>query len=87
MVLRVLALVSVVSIFGVGCGGGEVPEGSADVSEQPGQVSAELIKSCGEVIGKVCTPESVIGCVMPDGAIAECLCQQKPANKWVCWVE
>ncbi|MFP2903983.1 hypothetical protein ACLESD_02685 [Pyxidicoccus sp. 3LFB2] len=75
---------SVVSIFGVGCGGGEVPEGAADVSEQPGQVSAELVKPCSDVIGKVCRPESVIGCVMPDGAFAECFCQQVPSNKWVC---
>ncbi|WP_164007497.1 hypothetical protein [Pyxidicoccus trucidator] len=86
MFLRVLALASVVSVFGVGCGGGEVPEGAEGVSQPEQSSSSELVSTCESLQGKTCSPEREIGCTWTSGAPGECYCQNIPFNKWVCWV-
>ncbi len=83
MFLRVLAIASVVSVFGMGCGGGEVTEGT-EGGEQPGQDSAELISSCDTLQTRRCTPGAETGCQWPNGTFGECFCQEIPHNTWVC---
>ncbi|RKG83221.1 hypothetical protein [Corallococcus terminator] len=84
MVLRALAFASVVSIFGLGCGGEPMPEGSEEIS-QPQQQSSELASSCEAIIGKFCRPDTFTGCTWSNGAEAECDCQYPPFNKWTCY--
>ena len=80
MFLRGLAMVAVVSVFGLGCGGAEVTEGT----EQLGQDSAGLLQSCETLQTRRCTPGAETGCQWANGTFGECFCQEIPANKWVC---
>ncbi|MFP2904379.1 hypothetical protein ACLESD_04855 [Pyxidicoccus sp. 3LFB2] len=80
MLLRGLAMFAVVSVFGMGCGGAEVTEGT----EQLGEDSAELAYSCEVLQTRRCTPDAVMGCNFADGTPGDCFCQAIPHNKWVC---
>ncbi|NMO20370.1 hypothetical protein HPC49_36820 [Pyxidicoccus fallax] len=86
MSLRGLAMFAVVSVFGMGCGGAEVTEGT-ETGEQLGQGSAELIQSCEYLSGRHCRPETEIGCQWANGTIGYCFCQNIPFNDWVCMTE
>lgn len=80
MLLRGLAMFAVVSAFGMGCGGAEVPE----EAEQLGQDSAALLQSCETLQTRRCTPDAEVGCQWADGAYGDCFCQNIPFNTWVC---
>ncbi|QRO00842.1 hypothetical protein JRI60_18305 [Archangium violaceum] len=83
MFLRGLAMVAVVSVFGMGCGGTEVTEEGSEL----GQDSAALIQSCEYLQGRVCRPDAELGCQWANGTFGECFCQNIPSNKWVCLTE
>ncbi len=86
MFLRGLAMVAVVSVFGVGCGGAEVTEGP-ESSEPLGQDSAALVdETCDVLQTRNCIYDSSRGCQWANGAQGECYCQDVPFNKWFCWV-
>ncbi|MFP2904378.1 hypothetical protein ACLESD_04850 [Pyxidicoccus sp. 3LFB2] len=83
MLLRALAIASVVSVFGMGCGGTEVMEDTG----QLGQDSAALVdETCDVLQTRNCIYDSARGCTWANGAQGECYCQDVPFNKWFCWV-
>ena len=85
MLLRGLAMAAVVSVFGMGCGGTEVTEGT-ESGESLGQDSAALADSCETLQTRPCVYDTSNFCQWSNGAPGECYCQDVPFNKWFCWV-
>ncbi|QSQ27661.1 hypothetical protein JY651_23335 [Pyxidicoccus parkwayensis] len=85
MLLRGFAMVAVVCVFGMGCGGAEVME-VPESSEQLGQDSAALANSCETLQTRPCVYDTSNSCYWSNGALGECYCQDVPFNKWFCWV-
>ncbi|MCP3138921.1 hypothetical protein [Pyxidicoccus xibeiensis] len=84
MVLRVLALAAFVSVVGVGCGGGELPEGAESGAPVQEETSASAARTCEYYQGKACNPDREIGCTFANGTPGYCFCQAIPHNNWVC---
>lgn len=82
MFLRGLAMVAVVSVLGMGCGGAEVTEEGSELDQD----SAALTDSCETLQTLNCVYDSSRGCQWASGAQGECYCQDVPFNKWFCWV-